>query len=69
MRCAAGAQMPSMRGNLCAIGVVRNFEARDNTRSGVAGMSPRALRWAVGLVVSYWAFLSLLAAVGQGWHL
>lgn len=32
-------------------------------------MSPRALRWAVGLVVAFWAFLTLLAAVGEGWHL
>jgi len=34
-----------------------------------AGMSPRALRWAVGLLLAYVAFLSLLTAIGAGWHL
>lgn len=31
-------------------------------------MTPRAARWAVGLTLAYWAFLSLLVAVGQGWY-
>lgn len=32
-------------------------------------MSARARRWAVGLMLAYWTFLSLLTAVGEGWHL
>ena len=32
-------------------------------------MSPRARRWAIGLMLAYLAFLTLLTAVGAGWHL
>jgi hypothetical protein len=32
-------------------------------------MSPRALRWAIGLLLAYLLFLTLLTALGEGWHL
>jgi len=32
-------------------------------------MSPRAIAWAVGLLVAFYAFLTALFAIGMGWHL
>lgn len=32
-------------------------------------MSPRALRWAIGALLAYLAFLALVTAIGAGWHL
>lgn len=32
-------------------------------------MSRRAVCWSIGLLLGYLAFLTLLTAVGAGWHL
>lgn len=54
---------------VCAGHTRRNCKARDNANAGVRAVTPRARRWAIGLVLGYWAFLSLLVAVGMGWHI
>lgn len=32
-------------------------------------MSPRARRWAIGRLLAYLTFLTLVAAIGEGFHL
>lgn len=32
-------------------------------------MSARAKRWAIGALVAYIGFLTLVTAIGAGWHL
>ena len=54
---------------VCAGQQRRNCGTRDNTHRGDAGMSPRALRWAIGALLAYLAFLALVTAIGAGWHL
>lgn len=57
-----------MRGNVCLRCAGGNCKPRDNAPRG-RRMSPRAFRWSVCLLLAYMAFLSLLAAVGEGFHL
>ena len=58
-----------MRRTVWAHHMRRNCGTSGNTHLGDAGMSPRALRWAIGALVAYVAFLTLLTAIGAGWHL
>ena len=58
-----------MRGNVCVAVGGRNCEIRDNARYWGLPMSRRALCWSAGLMLGYLAFLTLLTAVGAGWHL
>lgn len=69
LRCGSGGAFKSMARNVCGARGPCNLRVRGNAHPRVQPMSPRAMLWAVCLVAGYWAFLTLLAAVGSGWHL